>query len=193
MSARSLLVAAAGAALALCAAAETTGPTVAPGPYYATPSWDQKLPSATRFVILSNWDNLAVLDRETGLVWQTSLKQSSVEEANFTCWLSNVGGRGGWRLPTLQELLRTLVKDNGIIADSPFDFLRDRPGLIQFNTATTFNLRNSQATRVLLWVYSNGTFTWMFGFPDAGRGNYQYTWCVQSPASGPTAISEPVN
>lgn len=40
------------------------------GPYYAEPSWDQKLPAATRFVVLMDWNNEAVLDRETGLVWE---------------------------------------------------------------------------------------------------------------------------
>jgi hypothetical protein len=29
--------------------------TTAPGPYYATPSWDQQLPASTRFIVLANW------------------------------------------------------------------------------------------------------------------------------------------
>src|SRR5688500_11468228 len=49
--------------------------TVAPGPYYATPSWDQTLACNTiatcpRFIVLSNMNSDAVLDRETGLVWE---------------------------------------------------------------------------------------------------------------------------
>src|SRR2546430_17004821 len=40
------------------------------GFYYPTPSWDQKLPGSARFVLLSDWNNEAVLDRGTGLVWQ---------------------------------------------------------------------------------------------------------------------------
>ena len=51
--------------------------TTANGPYYATPSWDQKLQCDTlttcpRFIVLSNWNSEAVLDRETGLVWERS-------------------------------------------------------------------------------------------------------------------------
>jgi hypothetical protein len=55
----------------LTAAFLTTDPARAiegNGPYYPTPSWDQKLPAATRFVVLTNWNREAVLDRETGLV-----------------------------------------------------------------------------------------------------------------------------
>lgn len=50
---------------------------MAPGPYYATPSWDQQLPAASRFIVLSNWNAEAVLDRETGMVWQ---RQPAVRE-----------------------------------------------------------------------------------------------------------------
>ncbi len=46
--------------------------TTANGPYYATPSWNQQLPASTRFIVLANWSNAAVLDRETGLVWERS-------------------------------------------------------------------------------------------------------------------------
>ena len=104
--------------------------TVGPGPYYANPSWDQKLDCTTpsncpRFVVLSNWANAAVLDRETGLVWERSplapcenviLCSPAVDPGTRTwnaaqarCNIGlTVGNRGGWRLPTLQEL-RSLV------------------------------------------------------------------------------------
>ena len=41
--------------------------------YHATPSWDQTLPAATRFIVLSNFGGQAVLDRETGLVWERQI------------------------------------------------------------------------------------------------------------------------
>ncbi len=85
--------------------------TVANGPYYANPSWDQTLPSSTRFIVLSNMNNAAVLDRETGLVWErdpVSAHPFSVSGtwANATgiCPQLDTGGRKGWRLPSVHEL-----------------------------------------------------------------------------------------
>lgn len=91
--------------------------TTAPGPYYAMPSWDQKLECAfvnacPRFIVLSNWGNAAVLDRETGLVWERSPAEINYaqtwREAHSWCMDRVVGGRAGWRLPSIQEL-RSLV------------------------------------------------------------------------------------
>ena len=77
------------------------------GPYYATPSWDQTLPSSTRFIVLSNMNSEAVLDRETGLVWERSPNTSSTFDwiaAHSECRAVFKGNRYGWRLPTIQEL-----------------------------------------------------------------------------------------
>jgi len=81
--------------------------TTAPGPYYATPSWDQQLPASTRFIVLANWNSEAVLDRETGLVWEKAPSQTTMTWffANSRCNNLNTGGRQGWRLPKLPELL----------------------------------------------------------------------------------------
>ena len=80
--------------------------TTANGPYYATPSWDQTLPAATRFIILSNFASAAVLDRETGLVWEKSPDMTSLpwSNARSVCATKNIGGRKGWRLPAFDEL-----------------------------------------------------------------------------------------
>jgi len=92
------------------AASPAAAQTTANGPYYATPSWDQTLPAATRFIVLTNFNSEAVLDRETGLVWQKS--PSATHQTWFAaldaCTLLTAGSRQGWRLPTIQEL-RSLV------------------------------------------------------------------------------------
>jgi hypothetical protein len=88
--------------------------TVAPGPPYPTLSWDQKIPCDTlatcpRFIVLSNWNSEAVLDRETGLVWQRSplpgLRAEPWVSASAVCnAIVADGNRRGWRVPTIQEL-----------------------------------------------------------------------------------------
>jgi len=76
------------------------------GTYYATPSWDQTLSSNVRFTVLTNMSGQAVLDKETGLVWEKSPSShlDSWENAQNYCNLLTTGNRMGWRLPTLQEL-----------------------------------------------------------------------------------------
>src|SRR3990172_5419884 len=78
----------------------------AAGPYYATPSWDQTLPAATRFIVLTNMNSDAALDRETGLVWEKSPDTDARpwHAAPRHCNNRTVGNRKGWRLPTIQEL-----------------------------------------------------------------------------------------
>ncbi len=84
--------------------------TTANGPYYATPSWDQTLPAATRFIVLSNFNGEAVLDRETGLVWERSPSTFGTTwvEARFVCTRKAISNRRGWRLPALAELASLL-------------------------------------------------------------------------------------
>lgn len=80
------------------------------GPYYAMPAWDQTLPAATRFIVLTNMNSQAVLDRETGLVWEQS-PDASIDSwvgAQIHCNQKNLGGRKGWRLPGIQELASLL-------------------------------------------------------------------------------------
>ncbi len=89
----------------------TQAQTTAPGPYYATPSWDQTLPSSTRFIVLSNFNSEAVLDRETGLVWEKAPSSDFLvwsalggAGADTHCNSLSIANRKGWRLPTIQEL-----------------------------------------------------------------------------------------
>src|SRR5437773_10715904 len=98
------------------------------GPYYAEPSWDQQLQCDTqatcpRFIVLSNWidtshpsGGAAVLDRETGLVWERSPLTTTHDwpAARTACTHSRtVGGRKGWRLPSVHELA-SLVDPNNV-------------------------------------------------------------------------------
>lgn len=97
------LAAALGAVLVAPASAQLS--TTANAPYYAMPAWSQKL-TTNRFVILANWNSEAVLDRETGLVWERAPGPGAFLhlQVHLVCNNRTVGGRKGWRVPTIQEL-----------------------------------------------------------------------------------------
>jgi len=86
-------------------------PSAAPAPTMKTldqipPSWSFKLPASERFVVLAEFNNAAVLDKETGLVWEKepSISARGWESSTLYCVEKYLGGRGGWRLPTIEQL-----------------------------------------------------------------------------------------
>lgn len=69
-------------------------------------NWDQNFPSATRFTILPAFNNEAVRDNNTGLVWQR-IPDTTLRDwlgARTFCANLVVGGVTGWRLPSVFEL-----------------------------------------------------------------------------------------
>jgi len=84
-----------------------------------TQSRGKPLPAAQRFIILPAFNSEAVLDKETGLVWERSPQTTSARwsVARHTCIEKNVGGQKGWRLPSLQEL--TSLVDPSIAPPGP--------------------------------------------------------------------------
>lgn len=88
-------------------------PSGAPAPTMKTMdeigSWSKKLSCAVgncpRFVVLSDFNNEAVLDKETGLVWVKSPNGTGNWAGVMdTCITGNYGNRGGWHLPTIEQL-----------------------------------------------------------------------------------------
>ena len=69
-------------------------------------NWSKKLPSASRFTVLSGFGDAAVRDDETGLVWERTLETTELSwtDARAACADKDVGGRKGWRLPSISEL-----------------------------------------------------------------------------------------
>lgn len=69
------------------------------------PTWSQHLTKG-RFTALRPFGGNAVLDKETGLVWEQSPDASTRTwvDALAHCYQREVGARKGWRLPTLEEL-----------------------------------------------------------------------------------------
>ena len=75
-----------------------------------TQNWDKNLPSASRFTILPAFNNEAVRDNNTGLVWEKAPGNVLVtwEGATIYCLTKTVGSTTGWRLPSIVELASVL-------------------------------------------------------------------------------------
>lgn len=71
---------------------------------FIPPAWYQKTPASERFQLVL--DDAAVLDKETGLVWEKSPETAlrTWYAALVYAYTKNVGERMGWRLPTVEEL-----------------------------------------------------------------------------------------
>lgn len=152
-----------------------------PGPYYATPSWDQTLQCDTqatcpRFIVLSNWGGAAVLDRETGLVWEKSPSTSTFiwnDQASFHCNNLAVGNRIGWKLPTLQELASLVDRDPANTSNRRLPpghpFLNVQPSSGYWSAST---------------LASDTSSAWGVSFVDGNVGfnfksNAFFVWCVR--------------
>ncbi|MDW7774297.1 MAG: DUF1566 domain-containing protein [Desulfobulbaceae bacterium] len=71
-----------------------------------TLNWGDRLPDGKRFELVLGEE--AVLDRETGLTWERKPDHSEVKkwhEAIIISYQKVIGGRKGWRLPSVEELL----------------------------------------------------------------------------------------
>jgi hypothetical protein len=144
------------------------------GPYYAMPAWDQTLPAATRFLVLTNMNSEAVLDRETGLVWEQSPDTSTENwgNASYHCLNLAKGGKKGWRLPTVDELTSLVdptQSNPALPAGHPFSDVQSS----DYWSATT----NA----------NNATNVWAANFNDGNvdnndKSNTHYVWCVRGGA-----------
>ncbi|MFI5178426.1 MAG: DUF1566 domain-containing protein [Vicinamibacterales bacterium] len=193
-----------GLALVLVAARGIhAGPLDPPGPPASTgvpldklpPDWHQALPAndgadschSSRFECVlpngSNLDGNAVLDHQTGLVWERNPSLASTDWWNAldACEKSREGGsQRGWRLPTVEELSTLNVPTVGLPPGHPFNV----PGSPQFWSSTT-------VPRDVLSAY--GVVPTFVGADAAFRASKASTvplaWCVRA-GTGPDTTGE---
>ncbi len=166
------------------------GPLDPPGPVASTmrtidellPSWDKTLASSggcasQRFTCVMG--NAAVLDHETGVVWQRVPSAPSIDflTAEQTCREAKIGGRYGWRLPTINELLSL---DDDSTADSlpaghPFTNTPDT-----YLWSQTADASDAQRVQTMTFLNGGGGFSVIararFGFNAADNAR---PWCVR--------------
>ena len=138
-----------------------------------TMQWDKAMPASQRFVVLVAFNNEAVLDKETGLVWEKSPQSAAVSlpNARLACASKAVGGRKGWRLPALPELA-SLV-DPSVASPGP-----TLPAGHPFLAVQSANYWSASAH------VDNPTLTWGVGFSNGAalgvsKAFDQRVWCVR--------------
>jgi hypothetical protein len=140
------------------------------------PAWSQQIPASLRFVILADFNNEAVLDLETGLVWERSPNEASKimwASARVHCYSLNKGGRKGWRLPKVEELASLVDPSVAFPAITlpighPFSNVQsDSP----YWTTTPFTLDASSAWAVDFGLDGNAVGDLM--------SSTNYVWCVR--------------
>jgi hypothetical protein len=153
------------------------------------------MPSDTRFIVLSNFNSEAVLDRETGVVWQRDAGGPRVDwwTASRTCNGASIGGRKGWRLPTVQEL--SSVIDPGALsaprlpAGHPFQnvhaTINAQNQIDAYWSSTAFDPPPDPNTGLIdstpqAWIVSFYNFA-IDGIFKFGDSRYTwYRWCVRT-------------
>jgi hypothetical protein len=148
------------------------------GPYYPMPAWDQTLPASRRFLVLPNMNGEAVLDYETGLVWEKSPSTAvsrndpvDWESAQSHCNWIRKGNRMGWRLPTVHELA-SLVDPSAdapgpaLPLGHPFQNVQD-----EYWSATSYATNEDKA-----WSVSFGESATAFVIL---KSVHVFAWCVR--------------
>jgi uncharacterized protein DUF1566 len=124
-------------------------------------SWHRILSASERFVVVMN--NEAVLDKETGLVWQRSPDTTPYDwqGAQINCFGRSDGDRFGWGLPTMEELSSLVAL---LPAGHPFTNIQPSA----YWSATTLAQGDTQA-----WTMDGTTKGWH------AKTEMHYVWCVR--------------
>lgn len=132
--------------------------------------WSQKLPDGERFVLVMNGE--AVLDKETGLVWERTPNSSPLKwnEAFNYSYRKSVGERLGWRLPTIEEMLSLVDPTHAVMGlalptGHPFNNVQG-----EYWTATT--VVNAPDHAWTLIIASGNVDT-------DNKQNQMYVWCIR--------------
>lgn len=134
------------------------------------PAWSQIVAGTARFELVMGGE--AVLDKETGLVWEQAPDNTTVMDWNSACihcYQREVANRKGWRLPTVEELASLVNNDNStpsLPTGHPFTSVRS-----DYYWSSTTSAGNS-------------VYAWRVGFVLGGvninpKTEARYAWCVR--------------
>ena len=134
--------------------------------------WKKKINGSGRWRLVL--DKEAVYDKETGLVWDRSPSTTKTEWVTAVSEAVNksIGGRKGWRLPTVEELnslIDQTQSDPALLAGHPFLNVQSD----DYWTATSYHLDPKGVWTVRLLDGSAS-----FGF-NLKSGEFRYVWYVR--------------
>ncbi|MBA4373471.1 MAG: hypothetical protein C0402_11500 [Thermodesulfovibrio sp.] len=120
------------------------------------PTWGQKIPGVARWQLVLGGE--AVLDKETGLVWQRQADgvERTYSQALDYCTFGGLAGRRGLRLPTIEEL-STLIDYSIPGQGLPSDHLFIGNSITSYYWSSTTHSGDPQCTDCA-WVvlFANG-------------------------------------
>jgi hypothetical protein len=157
-------------------------------------SWERKITNAQeRFKVLTEFNSEAVLDRETGLLWERKPSKEGMiwSTAKLFCAQKAVGGRGGWRLPAFNELTslidptKTDTQMPRLPTGHPFlDVELDPLGPIAYWSATSLTGDPGFALAVHFFFVSTSNAPILV--TDASTTGTSYlSWAVRGGSAGP--------
>jgi len=140
----------------------------------SAPIWGGILPDDERFTIVLNGNG--VLDNETGLVWERTPSPDQYEwgEACAECYKKRHDDRGGWRLPTVDELA-SLVKFEGIPTTPKLPLGHPFFNYVKadfYYWTSTQDATDSTMVWGVAFVYINTV-------ESLTKNNHCYVWCVR--------------
>ncbi len=138
-------------------------------------SWSRILPGDDRFELVLYDD--AVLDHETGLVWAKVPFYISSDwwDANELCTTAIIGGRAGWKMPSVTGLASLIDPSSGtdpfLPAGHPFEGFKG--GSAQFWTSTNYRKKG------YVWTVEFGSGVAPSIASIRKKGSL-WVWCVRS-------------
>jgi len=151
-------------------------------------SWSIQNNDPKRFRVLNQFNNEAVLDTETGLVWErspitTKYAWNVYPSAHILCNTRFTGGRYGWKLPSIQELASLLDPTRfhpSLPAGHPFILSSDQANNGEFWSASSAETDSTSPNSA--WFVSFyplvATDLVLYGVGD--KTTPRYVWCART-------------
>ena len=136
----------------------------------------KNLPGDSRFTVLTEFNNEALRDNNTGLVWEVSPARGFFDWARAIshCTTREVGGRKGWSLP-MREQLASLVDTNSVLCRGGELCLPDGHPFQNVQSASYWSAATTAGSPTFAWVV-NFLFGGALVMNLNGKG---HAWCVR--------------